>query len=262
MGGSKAPAGAAANGQSGPCDAAAHRMVLIRARLGRVGCDMRICLACAALLACLLPALPARAELDAALAAAGWRELRFARLDPNDFRREGAAIVIDSERSASLIWRPADVATLDGGRLAWRWCVTASVPPTDIGRRGGDDRAAILYVAFAEPAADPDDELAGFARAYDRSPLAGTVLGYVWGGTAAGRWVDNPWLPGRGKFRVLASATARGCRAESVDLAADYRAAFGAAMPAVAAIAVGADTDDTRSRSRIRLELGGAGPRP
>jgi hypothetical protein len=222
---------------------------------------MRLRHACLALLAGLLAPVPARGGVDALLSAAGWRELRFARLDPNRFLGDGGAVVIESERSVSMLWRAADHGEQATGRLVWRWCVEGNVPSTDLRRRGGDDRAAILYIGFADMA-DQDDELASFARAYERSPLAGTVLGYVWGGAGADGWVDDPWLPARGRFRTLAPAAARGCREEAVNLAADYTAAFGKPMPAVAAIALGADTDDTGSWSRIRIELLGAAGRP
>lgn len=210
----------------------------------------------------LLAAPAALAQIDAGLAAAGWHELAFAGRAANHYRSDGGTVLVESERSVSLIWRRAEPAMVAGGRLAWRWCVDASVPSTDLARRGGDDRAAILYVGFAAAAPDPADDLAAFAEAYDSQPLDGTVIGYVWGGDGAQGWVDNPWLPDRGRLRILEPAGARGCRDESVDLAADYRAAFGAPMPAVAAIAIGADTDDTASRSRVRLELRGGAPRP
>jgi hypothetical protein len=81
------------------------------------------------------------------------------------------------------------------------------------------------------------------------------VLSYVWGGT--GReprpFFADPYLGGLGRARVLRPADApRGVWVEErVDLAADWRAAFGGQQPPpLAKIAIGADGDDTRSRVR------------
>ena len=64
--------------------------------------------------------------------------------------------------------------------------------------------------------------------------------------------VESPHLGSAGFMRVLRPADSPTDRwfTEQVDLAADYRQAFGEEPPDPAQIAIQADTDNTRSTSR------------
>jgi hypothetical protein len=94
-------------------------------------------------------------------------------------------------------------------------------------------------------------------------PLPRSMLVYVWGGTGREPGIfASPYAHGLAKVRVLRPADApRGQWVEEkVDLAADWRAAFGGEPPTVTEIAVTTDVDD--SRSRVSAAVAGIGPVP
>jgi hypothetical protein len=79
------------------------------------------------------------------------------------------------------------------------------------------------------------------------------VLVYVFGGAhRRGEALRSPHLGSAGLVRVLrpADSPTGTWFEERVDLAADYRRAFGEEPPDPVQIAISADTDDTRSTAR------------
>jgi hypothetical protein len=79
------------------------------------------------------------------------------------------------------------------------------------------------------------------------------VLRYVFCGRhQRGEVVESPYLGSAGFIRVLRPADSPSEKwfTERVDLAADYRQAFGEEPPNPAQIAIQADTDNTQSTSR------------
>lgn len=214
-----------------------------------------------ALLPAALPApaiVRAAAPLDPGLAAAGWRHEPYEGLIPARFAAIPDGVLVEGEGAGSFIWRPVE------GRpacLTWRWRVDLGPPPTDLTRRGGDDRAVTVSVGFAGwPTRATLWQRTQHAVAQSqagRHSLPRSVLIYAWGGT--GREPPHfysPWMGGLGKVRVLRPASApRGLWFEErVDLAADWRAAFGGEAPPLQEIAISTDTDDTRARISARVE--------
>lgn len=203
--------------------------------------------------------LPARVPIGPDLAELGWRELTPPDSDPTRFegRRDGS-LMVSAESSASFLYR--DVANQARGKpvLQWRWRVDKSSPPTDLSRKGGDDRPLAVHLWFPPGAAAASrfnvfDQV--LAWAFD-VPLPGKVLTYVWGGTAAaGEKLDNPYLERDGVLIVLRPGDTPKGRwfRESIDVSADYAAAFGSAAPPVAYIAVSADFDDTMGASMAMI---------
>lgn len=206
--------------------------------------------------------LPARARaappLDPALAAAGWTHAPYSGLPPARFRAAGNAIVVEGTAAGSFIWRAVP------GRpacLTWRWRVDHGPPPTDLTRRGGEDRALTVTVGFTDWPTRASlwqrtQHAVAQARAGDH-PLPRSALIYAWGGT--GREPESffsPWMGGLGKVRVLRPATAPTGRwfEERVDLAADWRDSFGGPPPALQDIAIGSDADDTNARVLAMVE--------
>jgi hypothetical protein len=223
-----------------------------------------------ALLAALLGGAAEPLPTPPMLAEAGWRMgawhgMAPARFDPMPPRVRSAAgeawallpgVLLRAEPGeGGFVWR-----RLAGppGCLAWRWRVDAGPPPTDLTRRGGEDRAISISVGFD----GWPPEAGAWARARhaaaqaalgDGQPLPRSMLIYVWGGTGRepAPFFASPWLGGIGQVRVLRPADApRGVWLEErVDLAAEWRAAFGAeGPPPLIKISIGTDTDDTRSR--------------
>lgn len=187
------------------------------------------------------------------LDASGWQDMTFRGLAPVDFAVEGGSTLwVRSNEAASLIWRrlPADFAP--GSRAAWRWRVDASVPPTDLARRGSDDRSLALYFLFADDAADAADPPRSLRSAMRR----GRALIYVWGGSdPRGSVIRSPGLLGRAQMVVKRTAPGPTGQwiSETADLRADYRRAFGREPGPLVGIGVSSDSDDTATMADARL---------
>ena len=188
----------------------------------------------------------------------GWRPLTFDGIAPTRFLAERPNVIrIRSNRSSSLIYRMISGEDRGKSHLTWRWRVDKTIAPTNLMVRGRDDRALALHVVFAE-ASKTTGILDRLNRLAGVGPLGGggKVLTYVWGGLKGrGAAFPNPYFQGRGVIVILrpgAGPAGRWMR-EKVDLARDYRRAFGGKPPAVAYIAVSGDTDDTRRMSEGRI---------
>ncbi|HYF06070.1 MAG TPA: DUF3047 domain-containing protein [Acetobacteraceae bacterium] len=211
-------------------------------------------------LAPLLGGAASRIETPSALSAAGWAKGQWHGIAPARFEpTPNGGLHILGQAQGSFVWRSvAGTAAC----LSWRWRVDQGPPPTPLDRRGGDDRAIAVAVGFdGWPPGVTAWQRAQHAMAQTIAGdhrLPRSVLIYVWGGT--GREpapFPSPYLAGIGQVRVLRPADApRGeWREERVDLAADWRAAFGgSAPPPLLEIVVGTDVDDTRSRVDARIE--------
>lgn len=89
----------------------------------------------------------------------------------------------------------------------------------------------------------------GFAGLFG-VPVSGKAITYVWGGQQPrGTMMPNPFMKeGEGVLVIRQSSTVSSDDSwtyETVDLAADYQAAFGEVLAPVSVIGVSADTDDT-----------------
>ena len=199
---------------------------------------------------------------DPGLAAAGWRQLTFPPRPANAYRAgDDGAIEVTGEASVSMLFRPLDADPAETPILTWRWRVDAGVPPTDLARRGGDDRSLAVFVGFAW---DPDS--AGLMERLRRpfveqaaGPAApGRTLSFVWGGDRpAGARFASPYGSGSGHVVVLRGGdapTGGGWQAERVDVAAAYRAAFGSEPTGITWIADSADGDDTGTTVRAAVD--------
>jgi hypothetical protein len=199
------------------------------------------------------------------LEAAGWRKAEWHGIRPAEFTATPTGGVrIRSQGQGSLITRPMTGAP---ACLAWRWRVDAGPPPTDLARRGGDDRAIAVSIGFTGfgPGAGlalRTQHAVAQASAGQRS-LPRSVLSYVWGGTgreAAGSpsgFFSSPWTPGITQVRSLRTAdAARGQWVEErVDLGADWRAAFGGPdVPPMLEIVISTDVEDTGVRVDAQVE--------
>jgi hypothetical protein len=206
-------------------------------------------------LAAATPPAPIPAGPD--LAAAGWREIGVKGKPPNRFigHPDGAIEVISSS-SVSRVYRPVEVDLDATPVLTWQWRVDQPVPPTDLTQKGEDDTALTLYVGFPwDPgeASFTERLTRPLVEAYAGEDAPGRVLAYVWGGDQPrGAWVASPHLRSAGALRVLRPADSPTGEwfQERVDLAQDYREAFGEEPPDPSQIAISADTDDTASTSR------------
>jgi hypothetical protein len=219
-----------------------------------------------------LIAAAAPGDTPAELLRLGWRKVVWQGIPPPTFSATPGGVRVQGQAQAAFVFRPL-AAPQPGPSsgpatcLAWRWRVDAGPPPTDLTRRGGDDRAITLTVGFS--GFGPDAGMAARAQLAIAQAVAGdhrlprSMLSYVWGGTgregAGGPrgFFVNPWSSALSRVRILRPADApRGQWVEErVDLTADWRTAFGdAAVPALQEVAVGTDVDDTRSAIDARIE--------
>ncbi|WP_138469095.1 DUF3047 domain-containing protein [Poseidonocella sp. HB161398] len=182
----------------------------------------------------------------------GWRKLDFPRLTPTRYGFGGSSLEIEGDASSSLIYLAVPEAARTARSARWSWSVSQSVPPTDLARKGGDDRNISLYFVFMDadaaarlsPSTSPQRLLAS---------RSARVLIYVWGGDRApGSVLPSPYLRGRG-FTVALRPAGTGQDRVEVDLAGDYAAVFGAPAERLVGLAVSADSDDTDSMLRARL---------
>ena len=174
-----------------------------------------------------------------------WREQGFLRLFSNDYQQAGARLDIVSDGTVSMLWRATDDLSHPVRSAQWDWQVREGVRPTDLTIKGGDDRNLALYFVFVDP--DRARALRGRnARRILREQSALALI-YVWGGDHPnGAILPSPYSP-KLRTKVLRQAQTGDFR-ESVDLAADFRAAFGRAPGTLVGLAVSADSDDTNGR--------------
>ena len=134
--------------------------------------------------------------------------------------------------------------------LIWNWKIAHVLEKGDVSRKGGDDYAARLYVAFAfsPEGASVWQRLRHLgARIFTRGEAPGSALNYIWGNRAEqGTVVDSPYVS-ESKMLVLQSGNlaAGQWRAEKRNIADDYRAAFGFDPPPIIGVAIMTDTDNT-----------------
>ncbi len=180
-----------------------------------------------------------------------WQEQRFSMFSSNRYDFGEDRLTVQSDGTVSLVWARLPEASWGVQSASWRWSVSRSVPPTDLRRKGGDDRNLALYFVFL-PVAE--------ARAAGRSNIRrlldadnARVLVYVWGGAEGQpRLQASPYLGPRGMTVALRPA-GTGTADEAADLAADHRAAFGTAPGALVGVAVSADSDDTATVIRAEV---------
>jgi hypothetical protein len=209
------------------------------------------------LIAALSLALPAMAmgpvPFGPGLQDAGWSELTFRGRVPAEFRAEAPGTLrVRTDGGVSVLYRPLPAGFGPAAEARWRWRVDAAVPPTDLGRRGADDRSLAVYFLFqddSEAAGDPPSSLTAAMR-------RGRALVYVWGGDGTARsMVESPHMGARGRLIVQRPAASPNGEwiAEAVDLRADFRDAFGREPGPLVGIAVSADSDDTATVSEALI---------
>ena len=228
--------------------------------------------AACALLAGLAIAGPAAAQVDAVPVApfsraspggtlpAAWRPLTFphiARHTAYTLVRDAEAGVVvraEADASASGLYARLDLDAAAWRRLAWRWKVDVPIRGSDVTRKGGDDYAVRVYVAFRYA----PERVSALERARyeivrflygEYPPHAG--INYIWDARApVGTVVANPYAR-RVQMIVVESGSANLGRwlAYERDVLADYRAAFGEEPPPIAGIAIMTDADDTGERA-------------
>ncbi len=184
----------------------------------------------------------------------GWQVMTFNNKAPNTFSvLPDGSIEVSSTNSVSLISKPVTIDLANQPILSWRWRVITSAPATDLSIRGSDDRSLAVYVGFPFV---PDD--ASWIETIRRKAVEAAlgddipwrVLVYVWGGIGErGDQVASPHMGEAAMMKILrpGSTPTEKWFAEQVDIAEDYRRAFGSEPVSPLYVAISADTDDTAS---------------
>lgn len=177
----------------------------------------------------------------------GWNEQRLQLFNSNTYSF-GNSLGIASDGGVSLAWKRTGRGDWGARSASWSWRVDQSVPATDLRRKGGDDRNISIYFVFL-PEADAAQMEGANIRQLNANPNV-RILQYVWGGNhGRGSVFESPYAPGQGANVMLRQA-GTGSHSENVNLAADFRTAFGTDPQALVGIAVSADSDDTNSSVR------------
>lgn len=154
------------------------------------------------------------------------------------------------------------------GVLSWRWRVDQPLPAADLRTRQGDDAALKVCAMFDLPRERVpfvERQLLRLAESRVGEALPSATLCYVWDPAwPRGSVVPNAYTR-RVRFVTLDGAPGA-WQSERHDLEADFLRAFGdesRTVPALTAIAIGADADNTGARSvgwmdGVRLEPAGA----
>lgn len=156
----------------------------------------------------------------------------------------------ESQAGASGLTRTLRADPAQTPWLRWRWKTETLIANADLRTREGDDFPARIYVMFDYPLEKLsflERSRLRLARALFDPDLPAATLCYVWDGRAAKETIADSAYTGRVKLVVAESGTARLGQWVQVErnVAADFRAAFGEAAPAVQAIAIVTDTDNT-----------------
>ena len=209
----------------------------------------------ALLIAGLLLAAPAAAEelrFGPDLQEEGWTAVTFPGIVPAIFKAASRTrLNVSTDSAAGILLRGWSGDVPHARRARWRWRVHESGPATDLTQRGADDRALGVYFIFgaASDAGKSATTLLGAATV--------TALVYVFGGNKPrGTVLPSPHMERRGKFVVLRHADAEKAvwHSEDVDLAKDYRRAFGQTPAMLLAVGIMSDSDNTRTRNLAELD--------
>jgi hypothetical protein len=176
----------------------------------------------------------------------GWSLIKVPGRTAAAFTARDDILTVAARRGVGFLYRPlpSGVPRI----LSWQWRIDRGIAPTDPSARGRDDRALALHVWSPRKDGGEVPLRQRLAARMAGAPPYGRGLTYMWGGTRPpGTAVPNVYMPkGQGQVIVCRGAEApeQTWMTETVDLAADFAAAFGAGEDAPAFLAVSADTDD------------------
>lgn len=189
----------------------------------------------------------------------GWRVHTPRGKQAADFTIDGdGSLDVAAVQAVSFLYRPIPKTDKSPRVLSWQWRVDEGFPGTNLSAPGRDDRALAVHVYFSDQNAGVMRRLTRGVASMFGAPVSGRAITYVWGGQRpVGTVVANPFMDdGEGVLVIKRSSTevTKQWVAETIDLVADYRIAFGEQAPPVRYIAVSADTDDTGATSRARIK--------
>lgn len=210
-----------------------------------------------AVLAAVLPGSVVALDLSFApdLKSAGWRVHIPRGKDAAEFLVDDAGhLTVRASAQVAFLYTIVPDDPQPGQTLSWSWRVDQNFPGTDLSKPGSDDRPIAVHVYFTDQKTGLLKKLGRGMAAMFGVPVSGRAITYVWGGRRPARtMIPNPFMDdGEGVLVVQRSpilASNEKWIEETVDLAADYLAAFGGEPTPVSVVAISADTDDTGAKS-------------
>ena len=200
---------------------------------------------------------PFSGEAAGAALPAGWELVALPRARPPQFAlvEDGGITVlrIVAEDAAGSLAHRMSVDVARPTVLAWRWKVDRVVQGADLNLKTGDDYAARVYVTFDVPEealAFGDRVRMRLAKLIHGAELPTAAICYVWDNRHPVGTTGWNAYSSRVRMVVLRSGAGEAGQwvSEARDVAADFRAAFGQAAPAITGVALSADTDQTHER--------------
>ena len=125
--------------------------------------------------------------------ASGWSEQKLSLFSSNDYSF-GNTLGMVSNGSVSIAWTRLPQSEWGASAASWAWTVEQSVPPTDLSRKGGDDRNLSVYFVFVPEAVAPSIAGSGIRSLLGRDDVR--VIQYAWGGNhSRGQVIRTPNWP-------------------------------------------------------------------
>lgn len=172
-----------------------------------------------------------------------WKEQGFLRLWSNKFEQLGEQLQITSDGTVSLLYRRVPQTAWGSLNASWQWSVSETVIATDLTVKGGDDRNLAMYFVFVDQASAEKLSKQPARRLLRNKNVRSLV--YVWGGDyAPGTVLFSPYGPDTLKT-IISRPAGTGEFSENVDLAADFKRAFGQDPGVLVGVGITADSDDT-----------------
>ncbi len=193
-----------------------------------------------------------------------WEELYFDKI-PNHSKyevtseNENSALSLKSEGSASGLIYKKEFDPYKSPFMNWTWKVDKGIEKVDPQTKGGDDYPIRVYVFFEydpENASFLDRAKYGAIKALKGKYPPDSSLNYVWTtNDVAEKHFPSPYTE-RSQMIVLKdkSATIGEWFSENVNILEDYRRVFGKEPPAVASLAIMADSDNTGQSTSAGLK--------
>ena len=190
---------------------------------------------------------------------APWKVVPFGNTKATSYRLAtvagSPAVEARVDKSMALLARPITVDLSQTPVLCWRWFVDGPVAKGDMTRRGGDDYAARVYVAFDMPdsAIDAGTRMKlSIARKMFGRPVPDAAVTYIWDNShSVGTARRSPYTD-RSQLIVAESGGGQAGKwvTEREDVAADFNKAFAGKPGKPVQVAVAADGDNTKSKGR------------
>lgn len=188
---------------------------------------------------------------------AEWKELNYDGYTPNRWREEAGSLVIAGQNSVSVLYRQTNISPAATPILRWKWRVDEGPPKTNIFRKGNDDKAISLIVAFAydSPNATIKESMKRvFVEALAGKNAPGRLVDLAWGGTSqSGAVAESPYYGYSGRIVAMHPEGGAGWVEEAIDIAELYRQQWGVEPPRITHVGVSSDSDDSGKSVNARI---------